>query len=110
MSPRSRAASGPGGVPERRDVYERLADELRADIASGKYQPGDRLAYPEVRAALAAAARNHDITDPELDAAEQDWDGYWAATARSNSPSPSNGTPASSPAATPCAEPTQGVA
>jgi GntR family transcriptional regulator len=30
-------------VPERRDVYERLADELRAGIVSGKYQPGDRL-------------------------------------------------------------------
>ena len=43
MSPRSRAASGPGGVPERRDVYERLADELRNDIAAGRYQPGDRL-------------------------------------------------------------------
>ncbi len=43
MSPRSRAASGPGGVPERRDVYERLADELRHDIAAGRYQPGDRL-------------------------------------------------------------------
>ena len=43
MSPRSRAAAGPGGVPERRDVYERLADELRADIVSGKYQPGERL-------------------------------------------------------------------
>lgn len=36
-------AAGPGGVPERRDVYERLADEIRADIVSGKYQPGDRL-------------------------------------------------------------------
>ena len=36
-------AAGPGGVPERRDVYERLADELRADIMSGKYRPGDRL-------------------------------------------------------------------
>jgi GntR family transcriptional regulator len=36
-------ATGPGGVPERRDVYERLADELRAEIASGRYQPGDRL-------------------------------------------------------------------
>ena len=36
-------AAGPGGVPERRDVYERLADELRAEIASGRYQPGDRL-------------------------------------------------------------------
>jgi GntR family transcriptional regulator len=36
-------AVGPGGVPERRDVYERLADELRADIVSGRYRPGDRL-------------------------------------------------------------------
>jgi GntR family transcriptional regulator len=36
-------AAGPGGVPERRDVYERLADEIRADILAGKYQPGDRL-------------------------------------------------------------------
>ncbi len=43
MSPRSRAASGPGGVPERRDVYERLADELREAIVSGEYRPGDRL-------------------------------------------------------------------
>src|SRR5215469_6645161 len=43
VSPRSRVASGPGGVPERRDVYERLADELREGIASGRYRPGDRL-------------------------------------------------------------------
>lgn len=43
MSPRSRVASGPGGVPERRDVYERLADELREGIISGRYKPGDRL-------------------------------------------------------------------
>jgi len=42
MSPRSRAGAD-GGVPERRDVYERLADELRRDIVSGRYQPGDRL-------------------------------------------------------------------
>ena len=42
MSPRSRAAA-PGGVPERRDVYERLADELRQAITSGQYKPGDRL-------------------------------------------------------------------
>jgi GntR family transcriptional regulator len=40
--PRSRA-SGAGSVPERRDVYERLADELRRAIVSGRYQPGDRL-------------------------------------------------------------------
>jgi GntR family transcriptional regulator len=30
-------------VPERRDVYERLADELRQGIVSGQYKPGDRL-------------------------------------------------------------------
>ena len=42
MSPRSRAA-GAGGLPERRDVYERLADELRQAILSGQYRPGDRL-------------------------------------------------------------------
>ena len=42
MSPRSRA-SGAGSVPERTDVYERLADELRRDILSGRYKPGDRL-------------------------------------------------------------------
>ena len=42
MSPRSRAI-GAGGVPERVDVYERLADELRQGILSGRYKPGDRL-------------------------------------------------------------------
>ena len=42
MSPRSRA-SGTGSVPERTDVYERLADELRQGILSGRYKPGDRL-------------------------------------------------------------------
>ena len=42
MSPRTRAGAS-GSVPERRDVYERLADELRQAIVSGKYKPGDRL-------------------------------------------------------------------
>jgi GntR family transcriptional regulator len=42
MSPRSRSA-GAGSVPERTDVYERLAGELREAIVSGHYQPGDRL-------------------------------------------------------------------
>jgi len=42
LSPRSRA-SGTGSVPERTDVYERLADELRQGILSGQYKPGDRL-------------------------------------------------------------------
>jgi GntR family transcriptional regulator len=42
VSPRSRAG-GAGSVPERTDVYEQLADELRQAILSGQYQPGDRL-------------------------------------------------------------------
>lgn len=42
MSPRSRMAD-PARPPERRDVRERLADELRQDIRSGRYRPGDRL-------------------------------------------------------------------
>jgi uncharacterized protein len=33
-----------------------------------------------VRAALAAAARNHDLDAGDHDAAEQIWDDYWAAT------------------------------
>ena len=38
-----------------------------------------RLAYPEVRAALAAACRNHDLSEADLDTAEQAWEQYWAA-------------------------------
>jgi len=38
-----------------------------------------RLAYPEVRAALAAAVRNHDLDNDKLAAAEDAWEGYWAA-------------------------------
>jgi predicted nucleic acid-binding protein len=46
----------------------------------GTDAPPPSRAYPEVRAALAAAARNHDLDDHDLDAAEQAWDSYWAAT------------------------------
>jgi GntR family transcriptional regulator len=42
VSPRSRARVA-GDVPERRDVYEQLADELRDAILSGRYKPGDKL-------------------------------------------------------------------
>jgi hypothetical protein len=62
-----------------------LAEEEGSDLAAELWDGCDaavasRLAYPEVRAALAAAARNHDITEAELDEAERNWDGYWAAT------------------------------
>ncbi len=39
-----------------------------------------RLAYPEVRAALAAANRNHDLSDADLKSVEETWEEYWAAT------------------------------
>jgi hypothetical protein len=38
-----------------------------------------RLAYAEVRAALAALARNHDLDVDQLAAAEDAWEEYWAA-------------------------------
>ncbi len=62
-----------------------LAEEAGSDLAAELWDGCDaalssRLAYPEVRAALAASARNHDITEKELNAAERDWDSYWAAT------------------------------
>jgi uncharacterized protein len=61
-----------------------LAEEAGSDLAAELWDGCDaalasRLAYPEVRAALSAAARNHDITDTELDVAEREWDRYWAA-------------------------------
>jgi uncharacterized protein len=45
-----------------------------------RYRHLGRLAYPEVRAALAAAGRNHDLSDDDLRAAEQAWERFWAAT------------------------------
>jgi len=62
-------------------LAEEAGSELAADLWDGcDAALSSRLAYPEVRAALGASARNHDITKTELDAAERDWDGYWAAT------------------------------
>jgi predicted nucleic acid-binding protein len=37
-----------------------------------------RLAYPEVRAALAAATRNHDLAQRDFDLAEAAWEEFWA--------------------------------
>jgi len=39
-----------------------------------------RLAYPEVRSALAAVTRNHDLPPRALASAERSWEEYWAAT------------------------------
>jgi predicted nucleic acid-binding protein len=37
------------------------------------------LAYPEVCAALAAAGRNHDLTESAASAATSDWELFWAS-------------------------------
>jgi uncharacterized protein len=62
-----------------------LVEEEGSDLATTLWDGCDaavasRLAYPEVRAALAAATRNHDLPEHDLDSAEKAWDGYWAAT------------------------------
>jgi predicted nucleic acid-binding protein len=59
-----------------------LVDEVGTDIASELWDGCDaalssRLAYPEVRAALAASARNSDLTARELHVAEATWEDFW---------------------------------
>lgn len=55
------------------DLAEQLWDGCDAALAS-------RLAYPEVRAALTAAVRNHDLDPSDLRTAEQAWEDFWAVT------------------------------
>lgn len=62
-----------------------LTTETGSSLASALWDGCDaalssRLAYPEVRAALAAASRNHDLTGSELAETERDWEDFWAAT------------------------------
>jgi uncharacterized protein len=62
-----------------------LVEEDGSDIAAELWDGSDavvasRLAYPEVRAALAAATRNHDLGSEQLARAEEAWEAYWAAT------------------------------
>jgi uncharacterized protein len=54
------------------DLAADLRDSCDAALAS-------RLAYPEVRAALAAAGRNHDLSPGDPETAEQAWEQYRAA-------------------------------
>ena len=61
-------------------VVQETGSELAAELWDGcDAALASRLAYPEVRAALAAACRNHDLSEDDLDTAEQAWDQYWAA-------------------------------
>jgi uncharacterized protein len=62
-------------------LVEEAGSQLAAELWDGSdAAAASRLAYPEVRAALAAAGRNHDLADDDLASAELAWDGYWAAT------------------------------
>lgn len=61
-----------------------VLDEDGSDIAAVLWNACDaaissRLAYPEVCAALAAAARSHDLTESEVSAATAEWEEFWAS-------------------------------
>lgn len=61
-------------------VVEETGSDLSAELWDGSDAAlTSRLAYPEVRAALAAAGRNHNLAERELGAAEQAWERFWAA-------------------------------
>lgn len=55
------------------DLASELWDGCDAAVSS-------RLAYPEVRAALAAAGRAHRLTKDDQQRAEDAWEDFWAAT------------------------------
>lgn len=62
-----------------------LVEEQGSDVAAALWDGCDaavssRLAYPEVRAALAAAGRAGRLAPGDQRRAETAWDGYWAAT------------------------------
>ena len=61
-------------------VVEEAGSELAAAMWDGcDAALSSRLAYPEVRGALAAAGHNHDLSEADLSSAEEAWEDYWAA-------------------------------
>jgi uncharacterized protein len=61
-------------------VIDEAGTELAVELWDGcDAALASRLAYPEVRAALAALARNRDLEADQLAAAEDTWERYWAA-------------------------------
>lgn len=61
-----------------------VLDEAGSDVAAALWDACDvalssRLAHPEVCAALAAAGRNHDLTESEVAAAMSDWELFWTS-------------------------------
>ncbi len=62
-------------------VVEEAGSKLAAELWDGcDAAVSSRLAYPEVKAALAAAGRNHDLDQAGQAAAENAWEEYWSAT------------------------------
>jgi predicted nucleic acid-binding protein len=62
-------------------VMEEVGTDLAAELWDGcDTALSSRLAYPEVRAALAASRRNRDLTASGFAEAERAWDELWAAT------------------------------
>lgn len=62
-------------------VVEETGSELAVELwRTCDAAVSSRLAYPEVRAALAAAGRGRRIDARELDDAERGWDELWAGT------------------------------
>jgi predicted nucleic acid-binding protein len=62
-----------------------LVEEEGSDLGAALWDGADavvssRLAYPEVRAALAAAGRDRRLEAEDLERAEVAWEEYWAAT------------------------------
>ena len=61
-----------------------VLDETGSDVAAAVWNACDaalssRLSYPEVCAALAAAARNHALTESEASAAADEWEIFWSS-------------------------------
>jgi predicted nucleic acid-binding protein len=61
-----------------------VVDEPGSDVAAELWNACDaalssRLAFPEVCAALAAASRNHDLTESEATTAAGEWETFWAS-------------------------------
>lgn len=61
-----------------------VLNETGSDLAATLWNSCDaafssRLAYPEVRASLAAASRNRDLTEAQASAAAAEWERFWAS-------------------------------
>jgi uncharacterized protein len=62
-------------------LVEEAGSELAAQLWDGcDAAVASRLAYPEVRAALSTAERNHDLDRDGVAVAELAWAEYWSAT------------------------------